>query len=118
MVVCLHAQIMIPGFHKIFPSVVGRSGVDIFFAISGFVMVYVTSSRLRSPKEFILARIIRIVPVYWFYTFGVMLLMVVAPTFAESIRRQLKKFNLPSYLIGRAESGPQGVVWGEIEPWD
>ena len=80
MVVCLHAQIMIPGFHKIFPSVVGRSGVDIFFAISGFVMVYVTSSRLRSPKEFILARIIRIVPVYWFYTFGVMLLMVVAPT--------------------------------------
>ena len=52
------------------------------------------------------------------FNMGLGLVMVVAPTFAESIRRQLKRHRLPSWIIGRAESGPQGVVWGKIEPWD
>ena len=47
-------------------------------------MVYVTASRHRTPIEFILARIIRIVPLYWFYTFGVALLMYVAPALYHS----------------------------------
>jgi exopolysaccharide production protein ExoZ len=46
----------------------GKAGVDIFFVISGFIMVFVTSSRETSPRDFLLRRIIRIVPLYWFFT--------------------------------------------------
>ena len=44
------------------------SGVDLFFCISGFVMCY---SYLNSPLSgwnFFLARVIRIVPIYWIFT--------------------------------------------------
>lgn len=52
-------------------SSMGRIGVDIFFVISGFVMVYVSSRHFQKTGEvsrFVLRRIIRVVPVYWFYT--------------------------------------------------
>jgi len=50
---------------------VGGFGVDIFFVISGFVMFYVGANKpagLESAKRFMLARMARIVPLYWFYT--------------------------------------------------
>lgn len=47
----------------------GSSGVDLFFVISGFVMVYTNHSSatgLRSFYAFILRRLVRIFPLYWF----------------------------------------------------
>jgi phosphoribosylformylglycinamidine cyclo-ligase len=52
------------------------------------------------------------------FNMGVGMVMVVAPTFAESIRKQLKRLNLSSWVIGRAESGPHGVEWGKIDPFE
>ena len=46
----------------------GISGVDLFFVISGFIMVYVTWTSERAPKQslkFLFARISRIYPIYW-----------------------------------------------------
>jgi exopolysaccharide production protein ExoZ len=46
----------------------GGAGVDIFFVISGFVMMISSQSQLARPdgwKEFMLRRLIRIVPLYW-----------------------------------------------------
>lgn len=43
----------------------GGYGVDIFFAISGFVMVYVAGVRNEGAKDFALRRLLRIVPAYW-----------------------------------------------------
>src|SRR4051794_1209787 len=49
----------------------GAAGVDIFFVVSGFVMV-VSSRRLaaqpRAWRTFIQHRIVRIVPLYWLLT--------------------------------------------------
>ena len=42
-------------------------GVDVFFVISGFVMVHV-SGREPSPMEFLRARVMRLVPLYWLVT--------------------------------------------------
>ncbi len=42
------------------------SGVDIFFVISGFIML--VTSRNSTPGEFMLRRIIRVVPLYWILT--------------------------------------------------
>ena len=51
-----------------FPHLYGPFGVDIFFVISGFVMVY-SSERLfgqpGAPITFFARRLARIVPLYW-----------------------------------------------------
>jgi exopolysaccharide production protein ExoZ len=57
-----------PGFHIWGP---GATGVDIFFVLSGFVMVYSSTKLLNAPggwKTFAQRRIIRIVPMYWLAT--------------------------------------------------
>ncbi|MEZ5787329.1 MAG: acyltransferase [Xanthobacteraceae bacterium] len=55
-----------PGF-----SSLGGAGVELFFVISGFVMVYTSEpmfGRPDGPKIFALHRLIRIVPLYWLVT--------------------------------------------------
>ncbi|TWT80128.1 Acyltransferase family protein [Planctomycetes bacterium CA13] len=47
----------------------GACGVDLFFIISGFIIVYVTSNtpaNFREVKRFSFRRLIRIYPTYWF----------------------------------------------------
>lgn len=50
----------------------GFAGVDLFFVISGFVMVYITHEKPRGHAHFIgrfvYARFTRIYPIYWFFT--------------------------------------------------
>src|SRR5262249_32463856 len=46
----------------------GAAGVDLFFVISGFVMVYASEplyEKLGAPRVFFLRRLARIVPSYW-----------------------------------------------------
>lgn len=48
----------------------GYLGVDLFFVISGFIMVFVASASPASPRtvgEFLLARFARIYPVWWLF---------------------------------------------------
>ena len=49
----------------------GAVGVDIFFVISGFVMVYSNRRMDRSIAAFLVARLFRIVPLYWLATLAV-----------------------------------------------
>lgn len=63
----------------------GKNGVDIFFVISGFVMGY---SQLQNPKpwrQFLLGRIVRIVPIYWLLTFVFVCIYVLAPGLIERV---------------------------------
>lgn len=46
----------------------GANGVDIFFVISGFIMVYISDLRPKTPIDFLKNRAIRIVPIYWVLT--------------------------------------------------
>lgn len=62
--------------HLHFPDTqLGPFGVKIFFVISGFVMWYTTSTADVAPVAFWRQRIIRIVPLYWFF---LLLLIVVS----------------------------------------
>jgi exopolysaccharide production protein ExoZ len=47
---------------------VGSFGVDIFFVISGFIMLVMTATRGRGVSKFAVDRIARIVPTYWCVT--------------------------------------------------
>lgn len=57
----------------------GANGVDIFFVISGFVMLFTQLDNKRSVKDFLLLRAIRIIPIYWLLTLLVIAIYIVAP---------------------------------------
>ena len=62
----------------------GYAGVDLFFVISGFIMVYITydlNRDLRSAADFIFARATRIFPVWWFFA----LLALIALTLSNTV---------------------------------
>jgi exopolysaccharide production protein ExoZ len=58
----------------------GRAGVDLFFVISGFVMIYASEGyfgQAKAPQEFFLRRLVRIVPLYWATTTIVLIYLLV-----------------------------------------
>lgn len=74
-------------------------GVDIFFVISGFIM-YVAATN-EKPYEFIKKRIIRVVPLYWFSTLLLLLVLTKFKPFAitsdEFIHLVKSFFFVPHY---------------------
>ena len=47
---------------------VGANGVDVFFVISGFVMLLTQLEHRRKVFSFLKLRVIRIAPIYWLLT--------------------------------------------------
>ncbi|WP_180146349.1 acyltransferase [Acinetobacter sp. YH12052] len=76
----------------------GRSGVDIFFVISGFIMVYTQHNKSTSPVKFIKDRVIRIVPIYWFYSVLLLMLYLLIPSAFREFEPN-KSFILSSFLF-------------------
>lgn len=65
----------------------GQAGVDLFFVISGFVMVLVTHGRFGSGREvvrFLWNRAARIYPTYWFYFFVTLAVFVARPNLVNA----------------------------------
>lgn len=62
----------------------GGSGVDLFFVISGFVMVHTTKDGSRTARQFAKDRIARIVPIYWLMTVVVFVLAIALPRLFQS----------------------------------
>jgi len=65
----------------------GWSGVDYFFVLSGFIMVYVHGSAIGKKdqlKSFLVKRAVRIYPIYWIITLTVWCLYLVIPGFANN----------------------------------
>jgi len=52
------------------------------------------------------------------FNMGVGLVLIVSPYYAESIRQQLTRCGLESWIIGHARQGPRGVVWAESSSAD
>ena len=69
---------------------IGQAGVDLFFLISGFLMVVITGDH-TSAKSFIIDRLIRIVPLYWIATLTLVVLSLIG--FAPNLSIQ------PAYVI-------------------
>ena len=69
MVAWVHALYIIPEAAQQFdvPNF-GGAGVDLFFVISGFIMVVTTAEREVRPVQFFCRRIVRIAPLYWLAT--------------------------------------------------
>jgi peptidoglycan/LPS O-acetylase OafA/YrhL len=72
------------GFHRF-----GGQGVDLFFVISGFIMVSTTRVSRPTPIAFLRARLTRIVPAYWAMTFVMFAAAMIFPKSPESTSASL-----------------------------
>jgi len=62
----------------------GNWGVEIFFVISGFVMWYTTAATAIRPRDFMYRRVIRIVPLYWFFMTLLIAIALTVPSILNS----------------------------------
>lgn len=102
-----------PGFLTI-----GDSGVDLFFVISGFIILYVHRGdfgKPRAPLKFMAKRIFRVVPIYWFLTTMTVVLLASAP---QLFRTHYAGIDVP-WIVGSyfflpvpAPTGATGPVVG------
>jgi exopolysaccharide production protein ExoZ len=72
----------------------GTAGVDLFFVISGFIMVVSTEGKSLTPWQFFENRLVRIVPLYWLVT-GVMIAKAVS-------RHQAAELHYTAATIGQS----------------
>ncbi|MDO7931543.1 acyltransferase [Xanthomonas euvesicatoria] len=89
----------------------GYAGVDMFFAISGFIMVLVCSGKFgdaQGAADFLTKRAIRIYPLYWICTGAIALVLVVKPGLLDPALEE--KSLLGSFLLLPQEGGPLLVV--------
>jgi len=77
------------GLNSILPESIqfGTFGVDLFFAISGFVMVTVTRGKFKKTREafiFLYNRMTRIYPLYWIYSILALIVFLIQPSWVNS----------------------------------
>jgi peptidoglycan/LPS O-acetylase OafA/YrhL len=87
-------------------------GIDIFFIISGFLMVHTTRKpEQRKPKEFLAKRFIRIYPAYWLILFCIVPFYLLKPEWAF-FHAPVKPSLLLSFLL-LPQPGPPllNVAW-------
>lgn len=107
---------LLPGFLRL-----GESGVDLFFVISGFIMVTVTRGRFARAREslrFLWGRLTRIYPTYWFYFFLALAVFLVRPQWVNSSQGNRADL-LKSFLLWPDDQLPLVMVaWSLIhELW-
>ena len=91
----------------------GMFGVDLFFVISGFVMVTVTRGKFRVGKDallFLYHRASRIYPLYWVYTFAALGVFLIQPSWVNSSQGNqvdivASFLLLPSHLLPLVQVG-------------
>ena len=94
----------------------GSAGVDIFFVISGFVMAMSTASIPAGPSQpgaawvFMRRRLLRIAPLYWFYTLLKVALLLAMPALAA--RSSVEPGHLAASLLFIPAVSP----WGLVQP--
>ncbi len=113
-VVWSHAAIQVDSY-KPFLSETGAFGVDIFFVISGFIMVYI-AKETDSPRRFFVNRVRRVIPLYWFFTLLMAAILLLMPSVfknsAFSLDATLKSlFFIPETSISNPEH-----IWPILAP--
>ncbi|MBI3758390.1 MAG: acyltransferase [Deltaproteobacteria bacterium] len=78
------------------PYARGAFGVDIFFVISGFIISYIASA---DPSQFMVKRIIRIVPFYWAATTLVFCVGILLPSLLHTSRPDLLNYIRSLFFI-------------------
>jgi len=113
-VVYSHACIQVPEYE---PHVMefGSFGVDIFFVISGFIMLYI-SKPSHTPRAFIANRIRRVAPLYWFFTLLMAVIFLVMPSVFANTELRIEALVQSLLFIPHFSSAHAGEVWPIVAP--
>lgn len=119
MVAYFHTVEQVPAYEPIFKSyLLGGlnlpSGVDIFFVISGFIMLI--SNRNSTPLQFALRRIVRVVPLYWVLTAVLCVLALWRPELFRTTVVSLRYFVDSLLFIPYANPGHPGEMFPLLVP--
>jgi peptidoglycan/LPS O-acetylase OafA/YrhL len=125
-VVAFHAMLVeakYAGGDRVLPDFfrLGQSGVDLFFVISGFVIVAVTKGRFgnrREPLRFLWGRLTRIYPVYWFYFFLTFAFFFIKPDWVNASQGRQQDLVSSFFLLPGDRLPLVMVAWSLIhELW-
>ena len=92
------------------------SGVDLFFVISGFIMWVTTARKDVTPRAFMVRRIIRIVPLYWFVTLLVVTCKLLVPGILSRLRVSTPAVLKSLFFIPYDSITFPGNIWPVVEP--
>ncbi|MEJ1936292.1 acyltransferase, partial [Nostoc sp. NIES-2111] len=81
------------------PLEVAAAGVDVFFVISGFIMVSMTLRADTEPLRFLWQRIARIAPLYWIITLGIAAPAILYPQSIRDLGPDLERLVLSLLFI-------------------
>jgi len=87
---------------------IGAAGVDVFFVVSGFIMMVISDSRPVSPAGFFRNRLLRIVPIYWAATMAMIIGAVIG--LFPNLKLELAHA-LGSFFFVPAASPNSGNLW-------
>jgi peptidoglycan/LPS O-acetylase OafA/YrhL len=90
--------------------VFGNSGVDIFFVISGLIMVFTTARPGSTAGGFLRNRIARVAPLYWLVTLVVFAIAFAAPSLMKATTAD------PAQLLASLLFVPIRDVAGAVRP--
>ena len=88
----------------------GANGVDIFFVLSGFIMMYTQIHNPKKIHEFYLSRIIRIVPIYWLISLFIIILYLIFPIIFKSFSLDLKKVISSLFFMAQPLTGGKPII--------
>jgi len=93
----------------------GSFGVDIFFVISGFIMIYIAKPD-DTPAAFFVNRIRRVVPLYWFFTFLMAAILLTMPSVFKVTVFGWETFLKSLAFIPHWSVAYDGYVWPIVAP--
>jgi len=90
----------------------GYLGVDAFFMISGYVVLM--SAMNKSPKYFVISRVVRLYPAYWvccIITFAIIYITKITPPDTPPVTLKLFAYNLTMFQEFLGKANIYGVFW-------
>ena len=98
----------------------GLAGVDLFFVISGFIMVHVTASRDRgalASADFLMSRFSRIYPLWWLFSLGFLVIILAGTGSLIPPAYEVPADQAPAYLIRSFLLWPQAHLPYIVVGW-
>jgi len=93
----------------------GSFGVDIFFVISGFIMIYITKPTNTFGK-FIVNRARRVIPLYWFFTLLMGAILLLLPSVFKATQFDTKALLLSLGFIPHWSMVNTAEAWPIVAP--
>lgn len=117
MVVWHHGLNQVPGVAQLIAlPEFGPRGVDLFFVISGFIMLVTTAGKEVTPAQFIRQRVIRVVPLYWLMTLCMLGAAVMVPTAFKTLQFSPVTIAKSLLFIPYQSLSFPGEIWPVLVP--